>query len=172
MRQYLGLILAVSVFFGVVLFASSQARAAERQWLWTHPETNAWGGELRGGYRMGTFGDGPALAFGGWFFFRHFVGVVHGGVAFIPEGTHFDFTLEFNGRYGPLYGGPSFSLNWLPGTSGRPSTGVGLQVGLHIPTGLDWLWFDLGYRPQIIFRESEHLVYHGVFLGLIFEAPR
>ncbi len=172
MRLCVSLLLAVFVILGAVLFVSSQAQAAERQCLWMHPETNAWGGELRGGYRMGTLGDGPALAFGGWFFFKHFVGVVHGGAAILPEGSHFDFSLDFNARCGPLYGGGGFSLNWLPGAGGRPSTGVGLQVGLHIPSGLDWLWFDLGYRPQIIFRESENLVYHGVYMGLIFEAGR
>ncbi|MBN2498694.1 MAG: hypothetical protein JXR96_29150 [Deltaproteobacteria bacterium] len=124
---------------------------------------------LGGGYKVGDDDSGPLLAARGLFFFRYFLGVLHGDVAF-GEGTYFSLAVDLDGRYGPMYGGLGFSLNWLPGAGSRPGSALGFQAGFMVPTPLTGLWLDICYRPAIIFRESQDLVYHNVLLAVILEA--
>jgi hypothetical protein len=152
------------------LLIAGPARAEEPTLLWPAPETNALGASVFSGYSFGEQLEGPPLGARMLFFFRYFVLAISGDMTFVPDGNSFSMLVNLDGRYGPVRLGLLAGLHWLPGKGGSPSAGLGAHAGLMFPTGLDGLWFDLSYRPNLIFLESGNLTYHSVHLGVIIEA--
>ncbi len=142
----------------------------EPYFLWPAPETNALGVSLFSGYTLGERFDGANLGARALFFFRYFVAGLSGDITFAEDGSAYSMQVDLNARYGPIRAAFFFGLHWLPGRGGSPSPGIGGQVALTIPLGIDGFWLDVAYRPNLIFLESTRLSYHAINLGLLIEA--
>ncbi len=152
-----------------VLLVGSLARAEESHPLWPAPETSTLGISIFSGYSFGEQVEGTLVGARAEFFFQYFVGALTGDVVFVPDGAAFSMILDLNGRYGPLYVGFLAGLHWLPGKGGATSPGIGAQAGLTVPLGIEGLWLDIRYRPNLIFLRTSQLLYHAVNVGLILE---
>ncbi len=122
------------------------------------------------GYSFSEQLDGAVLGARMMFFFRYLIVSLSGDVKFAPDGPAYSMTIDLTARYGPVYAGALLGLHWLPGSGGDPATGLGGQVGLIAPTGIDGFWLDIGYRPNLIFLEGQNLSYHAIQVGLLIEA--
>jgi len=137
--------------------------------LWQAPESGHFLLSPSGGYTEGVEISGASLSLRGIFAFKYFIGGVHGQAIFLPSGVLYSMSVDVIGRYGPFYAGVAATGHWFPSDSSVPKPGVAFQLGLHIPTGFDGIFFDLAYRPNIVFLSSRQMVFHTVLLGFIFE---
>ena len=137
--------------------------------LWQAPESGHFLLSPSAGYSEGDELTGATISLRGIFAFKYIIGGVHGQAIFIPSGVLYSMSVDLIGRYGPFYAGIAATGHWFPSDSNVPKPGVAFQVGMHIPSGFDGIFFDLGYRPNVVFLSSRQMVFHTVLLGLVFE---
>ena len=161
----------MSILLFVVMVLMSSTSNAYDTTMWRAPEANTFGFSVFSGFSVSENGlRGAVLGGQADFFFRYFLAAVNGDIIFSPDGAAFSLMVDLNARFGPFYSGLLVGLHWLPGKLGAPSSGLGCQVGVHVPLGIDGLWINLAYRPTLVFLQQTNLTYHSLNVGLIIEA--
>lgn len=151
-----------------ILVLATQARS-EDEFLWKSPESGTFILSPEAGYSVGNQMDGMVIGLRGLFVFDHFVGGLHGQAIFIDTGAMYTFSLDFQGRYGPLYLGIGPCGHYFPSKTGAPLWGLSFQAGVHLLTPFEGVFLDLSYRPVVFLSDTKRGGYHVFLLGVIFE---
>jgi hypothetical protein len=151
--------------------ASGAAAASARAWPWEVPVSGDFTIGPRAGYSSGSQIDGATIGFDTRFNLAHgFFGLGVSSI-FLAEGVCYALGVEGAGTLGPLYLGGTFNLHWFPGLNFGQAMSLGLRAGALVPTPLDGVWLDVGYRVHFGVADLENRIFHVFGAAVLFRVP-